>query len=234
MTTRVVVTDDKLGQVATKQWELFRRVKEGTLDPEWVAAELQRIIEEKIRDLAGLLAAWQSFYKDAFRVKKDKKDLSNLAVPGRKPGFDRLVVVIPGMTPERLFQKCRELFPAWKWTDRNLDGVVISERTAKDDAYAVWFRDRVEADEEFKNLSANNLKERGTPGITLEERLLMELEYFMRTGKHLDIQNVTLCAGSRDSDGDVPGVRWGVGGLEVRWHGPDGHDGGLRAREAVS
>lgn len=62
-----------------------------------------------------------------------------------------------------------------------------------------YFKKNVEADEELKNLSANDLEKRGGEYITLRERLIMELEYFKATGKHLDIYNVTLCAGSQQN-----------------------------------
>lgn len=45
MTTKHVVTDDILGQVARKQQELTRRVLEGTLDPKRVLQALQQLIE---------------------------------------------------------------------------------------------------------------------------------------------------------------------------------------------
>jgi len=41
-------------------------------------------------------------------------------------------------------------------------------------------RDRQEADEENKNLSANQLKEQQFQGMTLMERLLYELIYWRR------------------------------------------------------
>lgn len=43
--TAQTVTDAMLGQVARKQWDLFRRVKEGTLDLDEVSEALQAIIE---------------------------------------------------------------------------------------------------------------------------------------------------------------------------------------------
>src|SRR3990167_5339132 len=46
-------------------------------------------------------------------------------------------------------------------------------------------------------------------GITLRERLLMEILYFKETGNHLDIKGWTICSGSRGSDGGVPDVYWG-------------------------
>lgn len=91
-----------------------------------------------------------------------------------------------------------------------------------------------EADPENANKSANQLEQKDQ--ITLRERLLFELEYFKKEGKHLDVDNWTLCAGSRDRDGDVPRVYWSSDYRNVRvdWCDPDYSDGGLRSRSAVS
>jgi len=144
-----------------------------------------------------------------------------------------LIIVAQGMTPQRLFDKCTQKFSSWKYTDRNLDKIIRSDRTSKDGAYAVWVRDRVEADEENKNLSAEQVKQQGIAGITLEERLLYELKFFKETGNHLDISNWTLCSGSRVSDSDVPGVDWD-GRLWVDWYNPRDANSFLRVRSAVS
>ncbi len=42
-----IVTDETLGRVATKQWELYRRVKEGTLDASVVLSTLQGLIQNE-------------------------------------------------------------------------------------------------------------------------------------------------------------------------------------------
>lgn len=87
-----------------------------------------------------------------------------------------------------------------------------------------------EADEELKNLSAEDLKKTGIQCITLRERLIMEKMWFDKMGTHLDIDNWTLCAGSRYADGDVPFVRWYGDELYVYGDGPRDAYGGLRAR----
>ena len=91
-----------------------------------------------------------------------------------------------------------------------------------------------EADPENANKSANQLDQ--SKQITLRERLLFELEYFNKEGKHLDEENVTLCAGSRRSVGGVPYVSWSPGDREVHvlWCDPGDHGGSLRSRSAVS
>lgn len=189
-----------------------------------------RKIFVKFNSWVGFIAEWQNLYRDV----GIETDFSNLRIPERPQSFDRLIIVAQGMMPQRPYDKCAELFPCWKWTDENLDKIVTSDRSAKNGAYAIWVRDRVEADEELKNLSANDLKNQGISGITLEERLTYELKFFKETGRHLDLNNITLCTGSRYSDGYVPHVHWYDGKLHVHWDYPDHAYGPLRSRQAVS
>lgn len=145
-----------------------------------------------------------------------------------------IVHVEKGMTIEKALKLCEAKFKVWRWTDNNLDQIVTSDRTT-DKAYTVEFKPTVEADPELKNLSANNIKEKGITGCTLLERLLLELQYFEATGEHLDMGNVTLCTGSRRSYGRVPDVDWVSDSREV-YVGhvdPDVANGVWRCREVV-
>jgi hypothetical protein len=165
--------------------------------------------------------------------------LSDICVPEKQDGFNWLIIMLQGLTAQKLFDKCQELFGVWKWTDKSLDDVLNQAKSIcnpKDGTYAIWIRDRVEADEELKNRSANNLEQNHIPGITLEERLLVELFYYWKTNKHLDINNITLCSGSRYDDGTVPGMSWGgsLDRLRVFWCRPDDAHDALRARQTVS
>jgi len=212
--------------------DLFQQIDDGsvTLPQVQTFLEHRNPFEAKL-DIEKLVKDWENFYQEVFGI---KVDFYELPIPKHQPGFDRLIIVAEQMTPETLFNKCKELFPCWKWTDKNLDEIVESERTTKNGAYAIWVRDRVEADEELKNLSANDSKKQDIPGITLEERLLYELKYFRETSKHLDVKNLTLCAGSRDDGGGVPGVSWDGVRLGVYWCPPDDRGGSLRSRQVVS
>lgn len=222
------VSGSVLGMLA----DLNLKLKNGSISP----GELERFVQRKnpFEQVSDLIASWQKFYREVMAVVNF--DFSTVRIPTRRLGFDRLVVVLSGMTPELLFQACKNHFGAWKWTTQDLDGIVVSERIVVTGAYGVWFRDRVEADEELKGRSCNDLKDAGVTGITLEERLLDELEYHFRTGKHKDINNATLCAGSRYSDGHVPSVHWDgrFDELDVRRCFPGPRFDNLRCREAVS
>jgi len=238
MTTNVV-TDEQYGKVAKRTHELLLRLAKGAVEYQPVMDGLQLLIEakkvseapEQEKELAVLITDWQNFYREVFG---QEVDFSGLKIPQKKKGFNRLLILVQGMTPQRLYDKCKELFPTWKWTEKNLDEIVTSDRTAQNGAYAIWVRDRVEADKELKNLSANVLKAKNINGITLEERLIYELKYFKETGRHLDIENVTLCSGSRNPGGYVPCVCWDGDRLRVRNCTPDSYDVDLRARAAVS
>lgn len=178
--------------------------------------------------------SWKKFYEKVF---DESCDFSNVSIPKKPEGDWWLIIVAKGMKPQRIFDRCREKFgDAWKWTEEDLDKIITSDRTADKGHYAVWVRANVEADEQFKNLSANQLKELGHKGITPEERLLLELFYFWKTKKHLDIQNWTLCTGSRYSDGGVPIVSFHPysGRVNVYYDGADNAYPHLRSREIVS
>ena len=129
-------------------------------------------------------------------------------------------------TAEYLFKECKKLFSCESYIDLSK---VKSDRSGD---YEIKFRKNIEADEEWKNISAEDLP-KDKQFITLEERLLMELEYFRETGKHLDIYNWTLCAGSCGAGGYVPLVTWSNDGFRVGNCTPNNSDGLVRARSAV-
>lgn len=209
-----------------KLWgSVCKLVMDGKRSAQQVCDILQNIIEEKTTN--DWLADWQKFYNDVFGL---ELDFSEVRIPEKKDGFDRLIVVACGMTPQRLFDKCQEMFPSLKYTDKNLDEFIKSDRTVQNGHYAIWVRDRIEADEENRNLSANDLKERGGDEETLEERELHELKFFKETGRHLDLQNWTLCTGSRNSFGSVPCANCNDGKFKVNWNNPRNHNDNLRSR----
>jgi hypothetical protein len=92
-----------------------------------------------------------------------------------------------------------------------------------------------EADEEQKNKSYQDLEAAGLlPSvITLRERIILEIQYFRETGKHLDVENITLTS-SRDSRGRVVRVDWDGDELGIDWYRVGARFGPLRARVAVS
>jgi len=180
---------------------------------------------------AMLRGEWIEFYDRVFGI---GTDIFMTRIPDEQPGFDRVLFIPEGLALYQAIAACRERFEVQTYIDK-LDGdAFTNDRSPESGSYAIRLRNRREADKELKNLSVNVLKERGTSGITLLERLVLELKYYYETGEHLDVENVTLCSGSRRSDGSVPHVYWHDGGLYVLWSPPDDADGYLRSRAVVS
>jgi len=207
--------------------EFFRQIKDGSKTKEQLQAFLENRNPFAITDIRQ---EWEEFYRKYFRM---TVDFTEVAIPDNPSDFERVIFIPQGLTYAAIVKVLKKRFKTWFYTE-NLDKDIKDDVRTSDKAYAVRFRERVEADEEMKNLSANDLKVKSINSITLMERLILELKYYAETGKHLDISNVTLCAGSRGFDGGVPGVRWGGGRLSVGWCFPDGARDSLRARVAVS
>ena len=207
--------------------DLFRQINDESISRE----NLQLFLEHK-NPFAILdpREEWWGFYNEFFGI---DVDFSGVRIPDDPGGFCRIIGMTPNFSAQHIFDVCNQNFTCWKHAE---DLIVQSDRTTENGPYFIRVRDRVEADEELKNLSANALKNKCIPGITLEERLIFALKSFKETGKHLDIENWTLCSGSRFADGDVPSVDWGRISREmcVSWCSPDSAGSGLRARQAVS
>ena len=189
-------------------------------------------------ELSETIKQWQEFYQETFQI---TPDFSKLEIPEKREGFDKLLIIAKGMTPQKLFEKCKEFFPSNISTkDNDLDKVITSDRNTKKESYAIWVRDCIEADDQkLEDLSVDEIKKQGLVTETLEERLIQELEYFFRTKDHLDKERVNLCVGSLYVTGRVPSVRWVNDNLYVYWYSMDPSTPSdilrtLRTREAVS
>ena len=198
--------------------------------------ELIEHIRAFFPDLASLTdptKQWENFYGKVFGL---SVDFSGVKIPERteeqKKEFTRLLIVVGTLKNNQVYDACAKHFKCWRYAD-NLDSAVPKNERG-DDTYAIWVRDVVEADEIHKNKSANDIEREGLRTETLKERMIHELKYFLETGKHLDIQNVTLCSGSRGSDGRVPCADWYGGKFEVYWSNAGYRREDLRAREVIS
>jgi len=185
--------------------------------------------ELTLADSQGILADWHKFYQDVFNL---EVDFSTIQISPHQQDFDRVLVIAQGLTLNQVYDACLNNFPSQKY-GANLDQAVTKNDRNTAITYAIRIRDRVEADEELKNFSADDLAKQNIKGVTLLERLIYEFKYFKETGKHLDVVNITLCAGSRRSDGYVPRVDWDDGRLSVDWCHPDFSFAPLRSRAAV-
>ena len=219
------------GDVLGMLGDLCGKLKHGSITPVELDCFLNR--RNPFEGRRKVLVRWETLYRDLGIT----ADFSGLKIPAKRQGFDRLIAVPRGIKIQQVYDACVGAFKCWKWTNENLDAIVTeNDRDPANGNYAIWVRERVEADEERKNKSANQLRERGVQGITLLEHLLYGLKFFKETGRHLDINNITLCTGSRYRGGAVPSVdfREFSGEAGVDWDRPGFASGILRSREVVS
>ena len=230
-------TDNAQKQMtAGQQREFYIRVLAALpLDMTWEMAKrwIQRpkdLSQALSKVLHSRLWNWQVFFQKYFDM---ELDLSNLKIPPKQEGFDRLIIVPEGITPNRIYEACAKSFSCWKRI-KDLNQAVSQNDREPTETYAIWVRDRREADEENKGIFPIQAKEKKIPGITLNERLIFELKYWDETKEHLDVENLTICSGSRYSDGLVPLVPYYDGKVHVSWCLPQHASSHWRVRTVVS
>ncbi len=202
---------------AGKKGKLQKRIREVLLEP--FSQDVEPIIQE-----------WERFYLKWFGM---ETDFSSLIIPEIHEDIIRPILIAPGVSENLCVKqmRAREIKVSLYRDDLTMKH---NDRTAENGPYAIRVRDVREADETLKNLSAIQLKEKNISGETLLERLIHGMKFFDETGLWLDEKNWTLCCGSRNPDGAVPGVRLGGGGVRVDYCSTDNAYDGLRAREVVS
>lgn len=251
MTTRVVndELDSVLGRLAKKQYELFNRVRAGRVSSEIALDGLQLLLEnhrvvkagqsqKKGKGMDSRLQELDRFYREIFG---GGHDCDNLMLKPNPEGMPWTVLMASWLTYDIVEDAfTHNGIPYVKWTEKRLSEVIDLTKEARSPwkgGYAIALRDRVEADEENKNLSTNRCAARGIDGITLLERLVLELWHWWKSKQHLDIYHGTLCSGSRYLDGFVPDVNFSSNDkVDVSMCNPDYDDDDelLRSRSAVS
>lgn len=193
-----------------------------------LAAEIRQVLKQSKNVILEEVREWINLYQECFGI---ALNLNKIALPDEQENT-WLVIADEQVTNNQVYDVWGRLFPRYRYT---YDLNKVYDLHAKG-TIARRFKAVVEADEEHLNRSANDIENTGlTPkAITLRERMLLEIWNFRKTGKHLDINNWTLCAGSRDPDGSVPGVDLHGDRVSVSWRSPDARDGRLRSRVAVS
>ena len=149
------------------------------------------------------LILWQKFDQKFF-PDVNVGNYTSLRIPLNPPAaFTLPIVNARGISADMLVTRMRKEFKVWV-NICDLDSV-SSDRSPASSSYIVLVRDRIEADDELVNESADMLAEKAISGITLPERLRLEFFYWWKTGQHLDLVNMTLASGSRHY-GVVPRV----------------------------
>lgn len=233
-------SDEEVREIMLKE-----RAKEEKIKAEATASQLT------IKDWPILAKGWEHFYKkfDALSC-----SLESVIIPKRTPkeeqNFQRLIIMVPGISSQKSYEICQSLFPCWKWTGDSLDSVIKeNERDPeRQGPYAFWVGDHLKAlFNRLIGLNYDQIKDKKIKTEILAERLIHEAKYFLENQdktdvpKHLDITGITLVSGSVYSTGNIPTVDWEEQqdnkkgqGLRICWQQPHQTFDGLRAREVIA
>lgn len=182
------------------------------------------------------LRLWHSGWPRFWRAFGFAYDHEALILPEYREGFGWSIV-----TPDReswpmsrlLHEVCGRMFETWQfYDDANLNNIISSKELTN--VHVMLARNRVEADEEYKNQSAKMIEEREISVMTPRQRAVLEARYFFETNGHLDINTVTIHASSRDAGGGVPHSHGLAGKFYVGLVCPDVQGDDWRVREVVS
>ncbi|MFA6428361.1 MAG: hypothetical protein WCW02_02345 [Candidatus Buchananbacteria bacterium] len=169
--------------------------------------ELKLKLQHNLKELRERLPLgdWEKFYQEVLDL---ECDFSDVAIPEKQEGFDRLLIMAQGLTFEQLLAKTRSVDRGELYGEFDMAAMfnsIYSDRTTKT-AYAIWVRDSQEPDKELTGLSSEQIKDQKLATETFEERLLHGLKYLKETGQNLDVNTITLCNGSQFKSGVVPGI----------------------------
>ncbi len=145
---------------------------------------------------------WQKFYKEQFEI---QRSFSFIRIPKSRLGYNRLLIIVPELKSEQIFNRIEKVISTkseivtTRFSD--LNAIVPEPKFSKN--YAVWVKDNIESDLSLALDNPNKLLV-----ITLEERLVFELKYFLETGQHLDIRGYTHCINARDAWWNYAVVTW--------------------------
>ncbi len=215
---------------------IFMQMSEADLQY-WIGKK--KLIRKQLREMfnqTDLFAeekeVWRKFYQKYFSLDLSVADVH---IPEKPTDGDwRLIIVACGLTLNQVFDCMANAFKSGKYAN-DLDASVTKNARDTKTTYAVWVRVGVEPDEKYLGKSTNQADPDMKIGVTLLERLLLEIIYFDETGKHLDVVGGTLCSGSRHSDGYVPCVYLcSFGCVYVDWGTLGGSSASYGVRRAVS
>lgn len=155
-----------------------------------------------------LVKRWQ----DAYLRLRLTPDFSRVIVPDHIEGLDWLMA-ISDITLNEAVGLCREYYPCRSFTD-DLDSVFPTHaRSAANGPYINWTIESYDLPPEYCGRPLSHWAAKGLAGMTLLERVLLDLKVFLETRRvrHFDQNSVTLCIGSRGLSGGriiCPTVTW--------------------------
>ena len=228
---------EQLGSLAGFIVEFLASILNFTQVEYWLShkSELKTRLRESFLitdEFSEVRGCWENFYKSVFNW--DVNFGLVIIPPEPTEGEWRLLFIPRGMSVARACSICNRAFPL-VFTAGHPTVMPGQNARNTNSNYAIWVRAGIESDPEFFGKSTLEYDPGMTIGITVLERIIFELKYFIETdGKHLDLEGATFCSGSRDLKGDVPEVQFKDGTVRIYSRLIHGHGCGMGIRRVVA
>lgn len=177
------------------------RIRELIKNPDPIYDAVGRLFDKKFdtdRHIRLVKSTWKRIYKEWFGI---EKDFSTMSIPNNYDSTKHFVVIVAKeLTVASICDAMRKKFKVDRMVDINLLEKISNYRTTEYGDYVVLFHNNEDVDEKFRGISTEQLESSYHRGITLMERLLLEILYFQKTKSHFNAHISTLCCGSRLDD----------------------------------
>ncbi len=202
--------------------------------PEIWTEVLKTLLPKRMIIPGNEVERWGKYYQDNFGIKHSFEGMEIPVPPAHPAWFVMMYANISGKC-DPIVNVCRKHYKVWQFADGLDMSVIKHDRSG---TYGLWVATSPDAEfgeENGQNLSSQDIWDRGLVTTTLPERLILGDIFFLENQQHLDQNKITLCAGSRDSDGSVPSVDWSSsdGKVYVYDWSPRDASGSLRFRLAI-
>lgn len=152
------------------------------------------------------LADWRSFYQSEFGIA-----LGNVDISAAFTGSERLIVVAQSLTADDVLAHCERYFRITFGMPRPVANNIRHEDRNSNRSYAITIPPHFKSKKSGSVPNADSFIAAGHRGMTLLERLLLELKHFVETGKHIEgASSSTLCTGTRMDADFIPSVGCGL------------------------
>lgn len=151
------------------------------------------------------LDRWRDFYSRRFSL---KAELNVDIIPPTRPGFDRLIVVAPGVHPDKIVRSMRQYFHV-RTEVSDINRIIISnERKGSECPYAIWVRDEDHPEWLYGNKTAEWINNQALHTETLLEYLLHFYKGWDETRRIINFETSMICAGTQLINNGTPRLKY--------------------------
>ena len=188
--------------------EFWRQVAAGIINRN----RMQLILDHQAFDPKNVSFDWERVYMEIGRRAQFEKQALLMMDGPKSEKWD--IIVLEGVTLEDVDSVLRKLDMRIRYEVLNTTKIAMQNERKADKTYKITCAKSLKGD---LPLTANEIQAQCIKSMTLLERMLLELAYYITTGDSLDKESLTLCTGSSFPSDSIPmiGYQKSLGGLYI-------------------